>query len=214
MPTPLDAPESRSDRELDRLLAGGRPAGAELDALWDRLAPNVVAKPSWQTSWRRRLSFAAIPAALAATLVAVVVQRTATKSDDGLAMRGDDTAPASAGAIEASCGANDHPCVVGEALVLRLRGAQAGDVGYVILDGETGPAVIAGPIALQPGKAVDVPVVLRPEDKDVATGLQLRAVFLPSTRATAEVLTSPSHPLRIRVRARSDQPAGSSDGVP
>ena len=215
MPKPAKTPSdggARSDHELDRLLAGGRPAGPELDQVWDRIAPRVIARPSWQEVWMRRAWAVLVPAAVAtAALVAVVVQggesSLAPARDPGLTPRGQlrPTEPveveSSAAALEASCGAADHPCVVGEPIGLRMRGSAELDVGYIVLDTVDGPQLIAGPLILG-DKAVDVLVLVRPEPGDVKTGVRLRAIRLAEPLTPEAVLASPSTSLHLAVQER------------
>ena len=74
-----------SDRDLDRLLAGGKPAAPEADALWQRVAGtlgergDLAATPGWRR-WLPRLSWVALPAAAAAAVL-IFVQPAADVDD-------------------------------------------------------------------------------------------------------------------------------------
>lgn len=170
---------SRSPQDLDRLLAGGKPAGPELDSLWQRVQgrlaeqePAAAHSAGWVQRWRWLLALGT--PAMAASALAFFLW-TGSNPTPNLQARGPgDGAPA----IESSCGSSDHLCSVGEPVFLRLVAGEQAGTAVLVLEGGRSPSVL-GAVVLQPGQDPVLPIQLLPEPGDAEGGLALRLWFAP-----------------------------------
>lgn len=169
------------DRQLDRLLAGGAPAGPELDALWSDLQLRMQAEgiklgaPRAAWPWRR-LGLLLAPALAAAGLMLWVVDLDPASERPALQARGPATESLS---LETSCGAETSPCRVGAPIYLRLiNGARAGDAVLVLETPDEAIPIRA--LRVKPGENPVLDVQLRPENADITGGLRLSMLFDPA----------------------------------
>jgi hypothetical protein len=187
---------SIDDFELDRKLAGGRPGGAEREVLWDRLSqtlqlPDVNAVPLAALSakngfWRRHrrsLVLGLAPALTAASVFVyfVVDQESKPGAVDptpALVARG----PAiDTPVLEATCGAGESPCALGERVGLRLHNAAQAGLVAVVLESASPPLPIVEPLFVDAGQTLSLTSYLVPELADLETGIRIGVYFLPST---------------------------------
>jgi hypothetical protein len=170
--------EGWSDEALDQLLAGGQPGGPALDAVWARVKADLHDRPSPAEQgllqrWGAR--FGVLFAGLAAA--AAVVFAVALPSDRGLQARGGEQG---APVLEATCGSTTQPCPVGEALFLRLHGAERAfrvDLALVTRQGAV-PLLSRLPIAAD--QTFAVPRKIRPEVSDIDNGVIVEVRATPA----------------------------------
>lgn len=181
----------RSDVELDRMLAGGKLSGPEMDALWARIAPRVTTrKPLWKRALRSMWVW--MPLAAAAVLLLVVGRR-----DDGFTERGGGGAQ-----LQATCGSPSSPCKAGDPVHLRFANLSAGVlyVAHVPADGK--PVLVAGPVTTE-GGTLALPVKMVPDASDVENGITLAWWVADRAIAVDEILrTAPQGTLHITVVSR------------
>lgn len=149
---------------LDRALAGGRPAGPELDRVWARVTGTRRAER--RRVWLSRIAIGGVPAAVVATALVFWVRPAE------LASRG---ATVDAPVLEASCGSSGNACAVGAPMYLRLHGSDVAGTVVVELAGE----VVFGPTLIDPRVTLVVPTAVIPENSDAGRGIALRLLFLP-----------------------------------
>ena len=171
-----------SDDDIDRLLAEGARSVSSRDRMFDSVMARVDASdaqnasspsressgaptPGWRHAWQRLWRPLAVFAPVAAIAVVVVQQL----STPGLQALGDEYTAF----LEASCGAADAPCRVGESIFLRLRSSHALPYVQVALVSLSQKTVIAEERDLNENSGRALPVKLTADAADVQSGVTL-----------------------------------------
>jgi hypothetical protein len=162
-----------SDPRLDRILAGGRPGGAELDHVWARIRKTRLRERC--RAWLPRVALGFAPVAVAATAWLLWLPP-APPVERG----GEVEVPL----LEADCGTAANPCAVSFPMHLRVHGG--GDSGTLAAFLDNRP--IVGPVDVPAGATVVLPITLTPERQDVAHGVSVTVRFLPTAGAALDDL--------------------------
>jgi hypothetical protein len=157
--------------ERDRLLAGGRPSGPELDALWSKVSAALPAEKPSLAARLFRWSAVLVPLA-AATAAFIFMPGKTLPTQETFTARGTGETP-TLPQLAPSCGSAATPCAVGKPVFLKVTDVPGAGMAYVALvaDGKASWLVDGEPVN-SVASALHVKVV--PEPSDVAGGITLR----------------------------------------
>lgn len=160
-----------SDRRVDRMLAGGKLSGAQMDDMWDSLEARMPKSSKRTASWWWALM---VPVAAAAAALLLVPRAT-------FQARGGSTTVH----VDASCGQSDaHPCHVGERVYLRVTPGQTGLLWAGVIQGEQVGWLVEG-LSVRADVATALPRAAVVESDDVPAVVVMVRVFETPPRKAA-----------------------------